>query len=79
MHNKNVFWNTLGETFTFVAHDVHIETCPSHFKLSNVPFQTIHLHYKILVKKKMLVELFVRNYETFNGFVNGVDGIFEGL
>jgi hypothetical protein len=33
MRNKNVFQNTLGEIFTFLTHDVHIETCPSHFKL----------------------------------------------
>jgi len=32
MHNKNVFRNTLGETFTFKARDVYIETRPSHFK-----------------------------------------------
>jgi len=33
MRNKNVFQNTLGKTFTFLTHDIHIETCPSHFKL----------------------------------------------
>jgi hypothetical protein len=77
MHNKNVFQSTLGETFTFLTYDVHIETCPSHFKLSNLPFQMVSLHYKILDKKKMLVELCVRNYETFDGLVNGADGIFE--
>jgi hypothetical protein len=65
MHNKNVFQNTLCETFTFLPHDGHTETCPSHFKLSNLPFQTTGLHYKILVKKIMLMELCVRNYETF--------------
>ncbi len=36
MHNKNVFQIRLGETFTFLACDV--ETCPFHFKLSNLPF-----------------------------------------
>ncbi len=77
MHNKNVFWNTLGETFTFVACDGHIETWPFHFKLSNLPSQTAGLHYKILIEKKMLVELCVGNYETFDGFVNGADGIFD--
>jgi hypothetical protein len=34
-------------------------------------------HYKILVKKKKLVELFTGNYETSDGLVNGVDVIFE--
>jgi hypothetical protein len=57
MHIKNVFQNTLGETFTFLTHDVHTETCPSHFKLSNLPFQMAGLRYKILVTKKILVEL----------------------
>jgi hypothetical protein len=49
MHNKNVFQNTLGETFTFLARDVHIETCPSHIKLSSLPSQMVGLHYEILV------------------------------
>jgi len=77
MHNKNVFRNTLGETFTFLARDVHIETYPSHFKLSNLPFQIIGLHYETLVKKTMLLGLCGRNYETFNGLVNGAYGIFK--
>jgi hypothetical protein len=79
MHNKNVFQNTLSETFTFLACDVHTKTCLSHFKLSNLPSQLNGLHYEILVKKKMLLELCARNYETSNGFVNGVDGIFENF
>jgi len=33
MRNKNVFQNILGETFTFLTRDVHIETCLSYFKL----------------------------------------------
>jgi hypothetical protein len=37
MDNKNVFWNTLGEPFTFLACDVYNETC-HHFKLSNLLF-----------------------------------------
>jgi hypothetical protein len=49
MHNKNVFQNTLGETFTFLTHDVHTKTWPSHFKLSNLPYQTIGLCYQILI------------------------------
>jgi hypothetical protein len=39
----------------------------------------IGLHCKILVKKTMLVELCVRNYETLNGLVNDIDGIFENF
>jgi hypothetical protein len=50
-----------------------------HFKLSNLPFQIIYLHYKEFIKKNMLVELCVGNYEILNGLVNGaiVNGIFE--
>ncbi len=77
MHSKNVFQNTLCETFAFLACDVHTETCPFHFKLSNLPSQTTGLHYEILVKKKLLMELCARNYETSNGLVNGANGIFE--
>ncbi len=61
----------------FFACDVHIETCPSHLKLSNLPFQRVGLHYEILAEKKMLVELCVGNYETFDGLVNGANVIFE--
>jgi len=52
MHNKNVFWNTLGQTFTFLACVVHVEMCLSHFKLSNLSSQIASLHYKIIIKKK---------------------------
>ncbi len=78
MHNKNVFQNTLCETFTYIACDVHTKTCQvSHFKLPNLPFQIISLHYKILVKNKMSLELCAGNYETSDGLMNVVDGIFE--
>jgi hypothetical protein len=75
MHNKNVFWNKLGQTFTFLTCVVHVETYHFHFELSNLSFQ----HYKNLLKKKMLVESCARNYETSNGLVNGIDGIFENF
>jgi hypothetical protein len=52
MHNKNVFQNTLCETFTFLVHDVHIETCPSHFKFSNLPSQTAVYITKFWLRKK---------------------------
>ncbi len=67
------------KTITFVACDVHIETCPFHFKLSNLPSQMTGLHYKMLIKNYFLVELCARNYETSDGLMNGVDGIFEGF
>ncbi len=66
----------MGETFTFLTHDVHVETCLFHFKLSNLLSQTIGFRNEVFVKKKMLVELCAGNYETSDGLVNGVDGIF---
>lgn len=33
MHNKNVFKKTLSQTFTFLVGNVHLQTCPCHFKL----------------------------------------------
>jgi hypothetical protein len=53
IHNKNVFRNILGETFTFLTRDVHIEICHFHFKLSHLPSQTTGLHNKFLVKKNV--------------------------
>ncbi len=67
----------MGETFTFLAHNVHVETCPSHFKLSNLPSQTTNLHYNFFVKKKMLVKLCGGSYETSNDLVNVANGIFQ--
>jgi hypothetical protein len=32
-HNKIVYDKTLGNTFKFLAKDIHLKTCP-HFKLS---------------------------------------------
>jgi len=32
MHNKKINQNTLSQTFSFLEHDVHIKTCPFHFK-----------------------------------------------
>ncbi len=79
MYNKNIFQNALSETFTFLTHDFHAKTCPSHFKWLNLSSQMVGLHCKILVKKKMSVELCVRNYETLDGLVNDIDGIFENF
>jgi hypothetical protein len=42
----------------------------SHFRLLIIPSQTIGLHYDLLMKNKMLVELCVRNYATLDSLVN---------
>jgi hypothetical protein len=42
-HNIIILQNTLGQTFTFHAKDIHFETCPPHFKLQMVPSQIVGL------------------------------------
>jgi len=42
-HDKIILQNTLGQTFTFHAKDIHSETCPLHFKLQMVPSQIVGL------------------------------------
>ncbi len=75
-HNENVFTNTLGPTFIFKAMDINHQSCPPSYKLSNDPSETMDLHSTINNLKKMLVELCVANYVTFDGFVNGLNDIF---
>jgi len=75
-HNKIVYEKTLDETFNFFATDIHSKTCPSHFKLSMLPFHRNGLHHELLILKHMLKELCVGNYAIVDGLVNGVDGTF---
>ncbi len=58
---------------------IQTTSCPSHFKLSNLPSQITDLHYENLFLKKLLVELCLGNYEPSNDLVNGADGIFENF
>jgi hypothetical protein len=76
-HNKIIFKNTLGQTFTFHAKDICSKICPPHFKLPMVPSQTIGLHHELSMKKDMLIILCARNYITLDGLVNGVDNFFK--
>jgi hypothetical protein len=46
-HNKNVHDKALGETFKFLAKDVHSETCFSHFELSMLPSHTFGFHHDL--------------------------------
>jgi hypothetical protein len=68
--NKIILQNTLGQTFTFHAKNIHFKTCPPHFKLPMVPCQIASLHHELLVK------LCVGNHITLYGLVNGVDDFF---
>jgi hypothetical protein len=74
-HNENVFTNILSLTFIFKVLDINHQSCPPFYKLSNDLSQIAYFHFMIYIY--MLVELFVIKYTTFNGLVNGVDGIFK--
>ncbi len=45
------------QTFTLLTQCVHFNTCPSHFKLLMIPSQIVGLHFELLLKKNMLMEL----------------------
>jgi len=42
-HNKIILQNTLGQTFTFHAKDIHSKTYPPDFKLQMVPSHIVGL------------------------------------
>jgi len=50
-HNKHIFQKTHGKTFTFLTQDIHLYTCPFHFRVENVPKQTTSLHNEPLFKR----------------------------
>jgi hypothetical protein len=76
-HNGNVFTTTLSPTFIFKTMDINHQSCPSFYRLSNDSSKTTSLHSIINTKIYMLVELCVGNYATYNGLVNGIDGILK--
>jgi len=76
-HNKHVFINTLGPTFFFKAMDINHQSCLPFYKLSNDLNKITSLHFIIQIRKDMLVELCASNHTTYDGLVNGVDGIFK--
>jgi hypothetical protein len=76
-HNENVFINTLSPTFIFKAMDINHQSCPPYYKLSNDLNNIVGLHSTINIKIYMSIELCVGNYVTFDGLVNGIDGIFK--
>jgi len=69
--------NTYGPTFNFEAIDIHHHSCPSSYKLSNDPSKTISLHTTIHIKQDMVVELCARNHATYDGLINGANGVFK--
>ncbi len=76
-HNEIVFTNTLGPTFIFKTMDINHQSCPPSYKLSNDPSKIASLHSTINILKYMLVELCAGNYATFDGIMNGINGIFK--
>jgi hypothetical protein len=52
-HNNNIFCTTPSQTFKFLTWDIHSNTCPFHFKLSNIPSQTNSLHHELLFLKNV--------------------------
>ncbi len=74
---KFVFNKTSGPTFNFEAIDIHHYSCPSSYKLLTVPSTISCLHIIICIKQDMVVELCAKNYATYDGLFNGVDGVFK--
>jgi hypothetical protein len=81
---KNIFHNQFfiiitSITFKFLAQDIHSDTCSFHFELFSTSNEIGGLHYELLLKNKMLMELCGGNYVTLDGFVNGRNGTFQKL
>lgn len=57
------FFIQLMKYFRFLAEDFHFDTSyPSHFKLFSILNEIGGLHYELLLKKNMIVELCVSSY-----------------
>jgi hypothetical protein len=63
--------------FIFKAMDINHQSCPPSYKLSNDLNKITGLDSTIHIKKDMLFELCVSNYATFDGILNGTNGIFK--
>jgi hypothetical protein len=67
---------TRNKNFIFLVKDVHSNSCFFHFKLILMPNEIYGLHYELLLKKNLLVELCVGNYIILNGLINGANKTF---
>jgi len=72
-----VFNKTYGPTFNFEPTNIHHHSCPSSYELLDDLSKFIGLHTTICIKQDMIVELCVGNYATYDGLVNGIDGLFK--
>jgi hypothetical protein len=68
---------TYGPTFNFEATYIYHHSCPSSYKLPNDPSKTTCLHITICIKQDMVVEFCAGNFATYDGLVNGADGVFK--
>jgi hypothetical protein len=66
-----VFINTLSPTFIFKEMHIDLEWCLAFYKLSNDLNKITGLHYIIYIK------IYVGNYATFDGLVNGGNDNFK--
>jgi hypothetical protein len=72
-----VFNKTYGPTFNFEVVDIHHHSYPSSYKFLDDPSKIVGLHITIHIEQNMVVELCARNYATYDGLVNGIDGVFK--
>jgi hypothetical protein len=72
-----VFNKTSSPTFNFDITDTHHHSCPSSYKLLDYPGKNTSLHITIDIKQNMVIELCAKNYATYDGLVNGVDGVLK--
>jgi hypothetical protein len=77
MHTIKKFNITSNQTFKFLTQDILSDTCPTHFKLSQLPNETCGLHIELLLKKNILVKFRASNYSSLDGLVNGANGTFQ--
>jgi hypothetical protein len=69
---KELAQHSILKLWTFIT--IHM---PNTYKLLDDPSKTLSLHIIICMKQNMLFELCVGNYATFDGLVNGANGIFK--
>ncbi len=50
---------------------------PSTYHYKKIPNKTTRLHNIWQVKENMFIELCARNYATYDGLVDGLDGLFK--
>jgi hypothetical protein len=72
-----VFNKTYGLTFNFEVINIHHHSCPSSCELPDALSKIISLYITIHIKEDIVVGLCVGNYATYDGLVNGADGVFK--